>query len=163
MPVRSPTSTETSAGGVLHRRQREASPDDVGGLEVCLIATKGGSRWQLPKGHIDAGETPAEAAQREVREETGCTGQVGDELGEIAFWFFAGHGSGRRRVRKSVRFFLVAYVSGDTKDHDGEVDDARWFGAAEAAEKLTFDSERDILVRALERLGVRGGVTAARR
>lgn len=143
--MRGPTSTETSAGGVLWRKAGDR-------VEVCLIATKGGSRWQLPKGHIDAGETPAEAAVREVREETGCTGAVGDELGEIAFWFFAGHGATRRRVRKSVRFYLVEYASGDTKDHDGEVDDARWFAIGEAADKLTFDSERDILARAIERL-----------
>ena len=151
--MRGPTATETSAGGVLWRKLGDV-------VEVCLIATKGGSRWQLPKGHIDAGETAAEAAVREVREETGCSGKVEDELGEISFWFFAGHGTTRRRVRKSVRFYLVGYVAGDTKDHDGEVDDARWFGVDEAADKLTFDSEREILVRAFERLGVPGAKAA---
>ena len=68
------------------------------------------------------------------------------------FWFYAGAGTKRKRIRKSVRFFLLRYVGGDTGQHDAEVDDAAWFEAREAARKLTFDSERDVLLRALERL-----------
>ena len=51
-------SEQHSAGGLVVR-----------GDEVLLIATAGGRRWQLPKGHLEAGELPAEAAVREVREE----------------------------------------------------------------------------------------------
>ena len=127
-----------------------------GTLEVCLIATRGATRWQLPKGHPSPGETEADAARREVREETGCDGAIDDpgrdDLGEIVFWFFIGAGPKRRRVKKSVRFFLLRYTGGDTRDHDGEVDDARWLGADVALRQLTFDSERRVLARALERL-----------
>ena len=61
-------------------------------------------------------------------------------------------GKGRRRIRKSVHFFLLRFDEGDTSDHDSEVDEARWFAAGEAVRKLTFDSERDVLSRALGRV-----------
>lgn len=123
---------------------------------MCLIATRGATRWQLPKGHPAPGETEAEAARREVREETGCYGDIEDpnrdDLGEIVFWFFIGAGPKRRRVKKSVRFFILRYLTGETRDHDGEVDDARWLPAEVALRQLTFDSERRVLARALDRL-----------
>jgi len=127
-------------------------PSPAGGIDICLIATKGSTRWQLPKGHSEEGESDAEAARREVREETGCDGEVEADLGEIVFWFFAGSGQGRRRIRKTVRFFLLQFASGDTAGHDAEVDEAAWFEAREAVRKLTFDSERDVLMKALARL-----------
>jgi 8-oxo-dGTP pyrophosphatase MutT (NUDIX family) len=139
------TEVERSCGGVIFR----ASPE---GVEICLIATRGGTRWQLPKGHLADGETEAEAARREVREETGCAGDLDGDLGEIVFWFFVGAGGERRRVRKSVHFFLLRYTGGETKDHDAEVDDARWWPASDAIRELTFDSERDILVKAIASL-----------
>jgi 8-oxo-dGTP pyrophosphatase MutT (NUDIX family) len=147
--------SEESAGGVLWRaagRDVEICDVEICDVEICLIATRGGTRWQLPKGHPARGETLAEAARREVREETGCDGDVEDELGEIVFWFYVGAGGRRRRVRKTVHFFLLRYQRGETRNHDGEVDDAVWLAAGAAVERLTFESERQVLVRALERL-----------
>ena len=140
------TVREHSAGGVLWRKAAG------GGVELCLISTKGGTRWQLPKGHSNEGESEAEAAKREVREETGCEGDVEEDLGEIAFWFFIGAGQQRRRVRKSVRFFLLRYVRGEVTDHDSEVDEARWFAQDAAVRTLTFDSERTIVKQALAKI-----------
>jgi 8-oxo-dGTP pyrophosphatase MutT (NUDIX family) len=145
------TQSERSAGGVLWRPcDREVAGTTE--FEVCLISTRGGSRWQLPKGHVSEGETEAEAARREVREETGCDGEIEADLGEIVFWFFVGGPGERRRVKKSVHFFLLRYHQGVTSDHDGEVDDAAWLPAKVAITKLTFDSERAILVKAVEQL-----------
>lgn len=138
-----PTEEQRSSGGVLYRHEPS------GRQEICLIATRGSTRWQLPKGHVATGETEAEGAVREVREETGCQGTAEDDLGEIVFWFIASDGKGRRRIRKRVHFFLVRYLSGETRDHDGEVDDAAWFDAEVALRRLTFDSERQILEKAL--------------
>jgi 8-oxo-dGTP diphosphatase len=140
---RVPTEEQRSAGGVLYRSGAS------GKTEICLIATRGSTRWQLPKGHVSEGETEAQGAVREVREETGCAGTAEDDLGEIVFWFIASDLKGRRRIRKRVHFFLVHYVSGETRDHDGEVDDAAWYDAEVALRRLTFDSERQILEKAL--------------
>jgi 8-oxo-dGTP pyrophosphatase MutT (NUDIX family) len=123
-----------------------------GAIEIGLIATRGGARWQLPKGHLDENESEADAARREVREETGCDSVVEEDLGEIAYWFYAGSGATRKRVRKSVHFYLVRYEKGDTADHDAEVDDARFFASDEAMRQLSFDSEREILARGLSLL-----------
>lgn len=145
VPKKIPTARERSAGGVIWRRVD-------GRIEVCLIATRGGTRWQLPKGHASEGESDEQAARREVREETGCDGEVEGDLGEITFWFFVGTGEKRRRVKKSVHFFLLRYLSGDTRDHDAEVDDARWFPLGTALRQITFESERAILEKAADRL-----------
>ena len=84
----------------------------AGGLVIDSTGTKGlliGRRdlkeqsrerllWSLPKGHIEEGETPEQAAVREVQEETGIQSEIAKELGVINFWFMAGgnriHNSG---------------------------------------------------------------------
>jgi 8-oxo-dGTP diphosphatase len=55
----------------------------------------------------------------------------------------------RRRIAKSVHFFLFRYVSGDLEDHDDEVLEARWIGVSEAQRTLTYQGERDMVARAL--------------
>lgn len=114
---------------------------------MLLIATAGGRRWQLPKGRIEANETAAEAAVREVREETGISGRIVAPLSGIDYWFAAGR---ERRIRKHVDFFLLAYVEGSESDFDAaEVFEARWFPAAEALSRLTYPSEREVAQQAL--------------
>lgn len=114
------------------------------GPEVLLIAVSGG-RWQLPKGRVERGETPAETAVREVREETGVSGRVRGELPAIDYWF-ARPGA---RIHKHVDYFLLDYDSGSTDDYDRhEVDGAAWFGWDEADAALTFDNERRVLAAA---------------
>jgi 8-oxo-dGTP pyrophosphatase MutT (NUDIX family) len=54
---------------VCHRREE-------GAVELLLVRTKGGNRWTFPKGHVEPGERPWEAAAREAREEAGVEGDV---------------------------------------------------------------------------------------
>jgi ADP-ribose pyrophosphatase YjhB (NUDIX family) len=106
----------------------------------------------LPKGHVDPGETPEEAATREVREETGVTAELGEQLGEVRYSFQRRGG----RVDKTVVFFRFEYVSGSTDDHDDEVLEARWIPGTEAVRRLTYPGERQMVERALSRSGPNG-------
>lgn len=92
----------------------------------------------LPKGHLDPGESAQQAAQREVREETGVEAELVADLGEVRYWYRRGG----RSVPKSVRFFLFRYASGDTADHDDEVEEARWMDLREAERALSYEGER---------------------
>ncbi len=117
------------------------------GLEVALIAVRGGAVWALPKGWIEPGEEPEQTASREVCEETGVEARVRQKIDTIRYWYYSR--AENVRVAKAVHFFLMDYVSGDTSDHDREVDEARFVPVAQAETLLTYESERDVLRAAL--------------
>jgi 8-oxo-dGTP pyrophosphatase MutT (NUDIX family) len=57
-----------------------------GTLEVCLIRNKGTKKWKIPKGFVDSGETPEQAALKEAWEEAGITGRlVGGLIGSYEY------------------------------------------------------------------------------
>jgi 8-oxo-dGTP pyrophosphatase MutT (NUDIX family) len=118
------------------------------GDDVLVITPTGKRRVTgLPKGGARPGETAEETATREVREETGVEAAVREPLGEVNYWYRRGG----RRVYKTVHFFLFDYVSGSTRDHDHEVDDARWIPLEEARTALSYPGERALIERALSK------------
>jgi 8-oxo-dGTP pyrophosphatase MutT (NUDIX family) len=133
-PARRTQRTAYSAGGVIYR-------NGAGGIEVALIATGGGQRWGLPKGHVRRGESAEAAAVREIAEETGLAGAIVRHLATIQYWFRAGS----TRIHKYVDLFLVRYVEGSLIPQEAEVDDARWFALDEAQRLVTFEREREVL------------------
>lgn len=135
--------SEFSAGGVVFNDAQE-----IAVIVPTRRAADGSKVLALPKGHPDGGESPAEAALREVREEAGVEAEVVDSLGQVRYWYQRGG----RRVAKVVEFFLLRYVSGDVADHDHEVEQAHWMPAKEAAKTLTYAGERDMVREALSRL-----------
>ena len=137
MPAR-----EVSAGGVVVR--------DLSCVVIVPTrrAADGRKVLALPKGHVDPGETPAQAAMREVREEAGVEGTLRGELGDVRYFYMR---SGRR-IAKVVHFFLLDYARGSPADHDHEVEEARWLPLDEAVIALTYAGERQMAARALERL-----------
>ena len=130
---------QTSAGGVIFRRYD-------GGFEIALISVRGGTAWCLPKGLVDKGETPEMTAVREVREETGLNGRVVDRLGEISYWYYIREEN--MKCRKTVSFYLMEYLSGDTAGHDLEVDSAEWLTLDEALKKVSYKGDRSIIEKA---------------
>ena len=136
-----PTRLEISAGGVAFRRRN-------GVVEVALISVGEEVRWQLPKGLVDKGESTEAAAVREVREEAGVETSLAGRIEKIEYWYFDKHGSERARIHKFVYFYLLEYRSGDVRDHDSEVNEARWVEIGAAIEMLAFDSEKKIVEKA---------------
>ena len=102
----------------------------------------------LPKGHPEPGESAQEAAQREVREETGLEATPVGKLGDVRYWY-ARDGD---RVLKVVSFFLFRYRSGRLEDHDDEVEEALWIPLEEAPERLAYRGEKDMARTALSQL-----------
>jgi len=124
---------EVSAGGLVLRRNGAS-------IDALLIG--------LPKGHVEARETHEMAALREVREETGCWAESLAKLSEISYWFYL---NGTKH-KKSVHFFLMRYLSGDTDNHDHEVDEAAWFEIKAAKKALKYVNEKRLIDLGLEEL-----------
>ena len=137
------TRERVSAGGVAFRGAHE-------GNEVALIRTTKEGRWQLPKGHIDPGETAEQAAIREVREEAGIECEIVSAIENVDYWYVDRWGSEPVRTHKYVHFFLMKFIKGSTDDHDNEVFEARWFEINEAIAKLSFPAEKAIVRKASE-------------
>jgi 8-oxo-dGTP pyrophosphatase MutT (NUDIX family) len=135
------TLTQISAGGVAFRRESSR-------LEVVLISVGEGPRWQLPKGLVDEGEEIEATALREVREEAGIVTEIIGPIETIEYWYYSTTRGERVRFHKFVHFYLLSYQSGDVRDHDHEVNEARWVEIDEARRMLAFDGERKIVERA---------------
>ncbi len=133
-----------SSGGVIFRRH------DRCGVEIALVSIRGGSVWCLPKGAIDKGEVPEKTALREVAEETGLKGRIIDKLGDITYWFYIKEEN--TKCKKTVHFYLMEYESGDTSEHDWEVDSASWIPIDEALKKASYKGEKEIIKLAKKKL-----------
>jgi ADP-ribose pyrophosphatase YjhB (NUDIX family) len=132
----------------------------AGGLVIDATGTKGlliGRRdlkdqsrerllWSLPKGHIEEGETPEEAAIREVQEETGIESEIARELGVIDFWFMAGG----KRIHKTVHHYLFKETGGHLAPQITEVDDVGWFPLSEIVELLAYPDEKKLIAKSGE-------------
>jgi 8-oxo-dGTP pyrophosphatase MutT (NUDIX family) len=135
---------EVSAGGLVI---------DESGTKGLLIgrrdlkdATRERLLWSLPKGHIEPGETPQEAAIREVAEETGIQSEISRELGIIDFWFMAGG----KRIHKTVHHYLFREVGGTLAPQVSEVDDVGWFPLEEIISLLAYPDEKKLIAKSGE-------------
>ena len=137
------TVEETSAGGIVV----DFSSQDLSVAVIARLNRAGRLEWCLPKGHLEGEETAAEAARREVEEETGILGQVICPLGTVDYWFTV---TGIR-IHKLVHHFLLRARSGTLtvdNDPDQEAVDAAWVPFDELRTRLSFANERRIVAAA---------------
>jgi len=122
----------SQAGGIVIRRNGDA-------LSVLLVrAKRDPSVWIFPKGHIERGETAADAALRETREEAGVDGEIVGPVGAPLDF-----NNGRYDV--SVQYFLIRLRS-ESDETDGR--EKRWFSIEDALDALPWTDARALLALA---------------
>jgi 8-oxo-dGTP pyrophosphatase MutT (NUDIX family) len=125
---------EHSAGGIILENGRV--------LSIQMRNLMGEEVWTFPKGHLDPGETPEQAALREVMEETGWECEITSDLFTARYSFRRGPDE----VAKDVRWFMMKRVGGEgiprTPD---EVLGMRWLTLEEARKELVYHSDLEIL------------------
>ena len=159
-----------SAGGVVYRQvdggietvlcgrsmPAVAARKEDSARKTCSRSQVEDVRWSLAKGTPDQGETLEETALREVREETGLEVQLETPISSITYWFADRDSS--VRYHKTVHFYLMVPVGGDTGLHDPEFDVVQWFPFDEALNALAYPNEASVLRRARELISrQRGG------
>ena len=151
-----------SAGGVVYRRGIEGIETVLCGRTLSGVAPGNEGqwlkwegrfppecfRWSLAKGTPDQGETLEETALREVQEETGLEVELEAPISSITYWFADQENS--VKYRKTVHFYLMVPVGGDTGLHDPEFDVVQWFSFDEALDTLAYPNEAGVLRQAGE-------------
>jgi 8-oxo-dGTP pyrophosphatase MutT (NUDIX family) len=132
---------ETSAGGVVFRR---GAADEV----RFLLIRDSYRNWGLPKGHLEPGEPPADAARREVVEETGLGDLILHGPIQVIDWYFRFRG---KTIHKICHFFLFESKQGDPVPQAEEgITDCTWHPLAAAVETISYDNARSVLERAAD-------------
>ncbi len=119
---------------------------DRHGTRVLVLHHAATDEWRLPKGKLRAGESAAEAARREVFEETGLALEVGRYLGVTHYFYLDPAGEGR--ISKFVFFFEMDAGEGAVCLEEPTFDDAEWLPPAEATARLSWENEAEMVERA---------------
>ncbi len=125
---------ETSAGGFVW---------DPRGKKILLILDQYG-KWAVPKGLIEAGESPEQAALREVKEETGIEAKILEKLGENKY-FYRREG---KTIAKTVHVFLME-GTGEIKVQ-WEIKGAEWVEPEKVLEKIGYGNLKELAKKAVE-------------
>ncbi|SMO50470.1 NUDIX hydrolase [Melghirimyces algeriensis] len=137
---------EVSAGGVVYRREK-------GSYSILLIEDRY-SRWTLPKGKQEQGETLEETALREIEEETGIQGIIKQPLERITYQYFhPDYGD----VTKEVYYFLVEAKQGQATPQLSEISRVAWLSPEEAWNKQEhegYDNNHSVMLKAYQCLEI---------
>lgn len=134
---------EFSAGGIVYKKFKT-------GIKWLIVHHAEHGGWVFPKGIIGdtvRGESIEEAAFRETNEEGGIKGKIIERLSPPIEYFYKRDGELRK---KTVYYFLMEYLSGDPKNHDEEMLDAKFVTEEELRKILTYKNDLDSFENALK-------------
>src|SRR3989304_5871358 len=151
---------EFAVGGIVYRKDPSTSSSKDGqagqaNVQVLVAQHSQHHGWVFPKGLIgdnpsaSAGqekETKEEAAVREVKEETGIEAEIEKELTPVTYWYVWE----KDKIKKTVYYFVMKFVSGDTKDHDHEMEKVEWIPSEKVENRLTYPSDKKVWREAKE-------------
>lgn len=135
-----------SAGGVVFRRSPAGGP--FADVRILLLQHEAG-KWMLPKGTIEAGETPEAVARREVAEETGLHNvRIVQDLGEERYLFF--WKTEDTYYDKTVHYYLMEFLGGEEACPQREEGFVRcdWVSVGEALDRIKYKETREVVRRA---------------
>ena len=134
-------------GGLFRKSREEKSCGAViwrqgyGGREYLLVRHNGG-HWSFPKGHVEGDETEAETAAREILEETGLTADIHTAFRQQVTY------SPKPGIIKDVIFFTAVPTGGQEHPQESEISQLGWFSFPEAARRVTYASDEEVLLAA---------------
>lgn len=128
-----------TSGGILLNSKKE----------IYLIYNKDNKTYQLPKGHIEKGESSRIAALREVKEETGYRNIkiISSKTFKI-FYQFKDKWNNYRKSEKNTIYYIMSLIDDQrirTKQQDEEKLDGDWFTIDDAIKKVSFENIREVL------------------
>jgi 8-oxo-dGTP pyrophosphatase MutT (NUDIX family) len=127
---------EFSAGGIVVKKEKDQNL-----ILVCQHSQHHG--WVFPKGLIGdkvKDENKEDTAIREVEEETGVKGKIIKTLTPVEYWYVFED----EKIKKTVYYFLMDFVSGDITNHDEEMENVEWLPEDEVVTRLTYPSDKKV-------------------
>jgi 8-oxo-dGTP diphosphatase len=118
-----------AAGGIVLRREKNP--------RIAVVRLRKRNEWVLPKGKLDDGETPREAAEREVLEETGHDVSVHEFLGTLVYESSGGF--------KVVHYWRMQAGGEQTHELMHDIREVDWLPLDSAVERLSRTYERAFL------------------
>ncbi|MFN4212477.1 MAG: NUDIX hydrolase [Microgenomates group bacterium] len=131
---------ETSAGGIVYKKSTN---------EWLVVQHSQHKGWVFPKGLVGdkkINEKMEEAALREVEEEGGVKAKiVYNKPVKVSYMYRFNE----YLIKKTVYYFLMEYITGDPKNHDWEVSQAKFLPAGEVKKILTYESDKEAFEKIL--------------
>lgn len=131
--------------------------ESAGGIVLrdgfVLVVNQRGTSWSLPKGHIEQGESPLQAAKREIAEESGITDlQFIKELGSYQRYLIGKNGDDDKSELKTIHLFLFRTTTKMLKPRDPKNPEARWVAKDKVADLLTHPKDKEFYLNVLDKI-----------